>query len=160
DASRETLDHSVMYIFAVALEDGFWHHESSYSPERAHRPSTVALWHRVRTVEDPRWTRRYHSADGADSAFGGRVVVELEDGLRLEDELALADAHPGGARPFGRDDYVAKFVTLASELVPADEVRRFLASAERLGSLRHGELDELSLTVPGLETEQADGGIL
>ena len=25
-ASRETLDHSIMYIFAVALEDGAWHH--------------------------------------------------------------------------------------------------------------------------------------
>jgi 2-methylcitrate dehydratase len=160
DASRETLDHSVMYIFAVALEDGTWHHESSYSPERAHRPSTVALWHRIRTVEDPGWTRRYHSADGADSAFGGRVVVELEDGSRLEDELALADAHPGGARPFGRDDYVAKFAALASELVPADEAQRFLASAERLGSLHHGELGELGFTVPGLETEQVDGGIL
>jgi 2-methylcitrate dehydratase len=23
-ASRETLDHSIMYIFAVALQDGFW----------------------------------------------------------------------------------------------------------------------------------------
>ena len=34
-ASRETLDHSIMYIFAVALEDGGWHHERSYAPERA-----------------------------------------------------------------------------------------------------------------------------
>ena len=27
DASRETLDHSLPYIFAVALQDGAWHHE-------------------------------------------------------------------------------------------------------------------------------------
>ena len=26
NASRETLDHSIMYIFAVALEDADWHH--------------------------------------------------------------------------------------------------------------------------------------
>ncbi len=32
-ASRETLDHSIMYIFAVALEDGSWHHVKSYTPE-------------------------------------------------------------------------------------------------------------------------------
>ncbi|MCT4574143.1 hypothetical protein N3930_45180, partial [Bacillus thuringiensis] len=31
-ASRETLDHSVPYIFAVALQDGAWHHERSYDP--------------------------------------------------------------------------------------------------------------------------------
>ena len=34
-ASRETLDHSIMYIFAVALQDRCWHHIDSYAPERA-----------------------------------------------------------------------------------------------------------------------------
>ncbi len=37
-ASRETLDHSIMYIFAVALQDGGWHHVRSYAPERAAAP--------------------------------------------------------------------------------------------------------------------------
>ena len=36
-ASRETLDHSIMYIFAVALQDGRWHHVDSYKPRRAAR---------------------------------------------------------------------------------------------------------------------------
>src|SRR5271156_5280288 len=36
-ASRETLDHSIMYIFAVALQDGRWHHVDSYVPKRAGR---------------------------------------------------------------------------------------------------------------------------
>ena len=40
-ASRETLDHSIMYIFAVALEDGEWHHIKSYTPQRARRKSTI-----------------------------------------------------------------------------------------------------------------------
>ena len=31
NSSRETLDHSIMYIFAVALEDGRWHHIDSYT---------------------------------------------------------------------------------------------------------------------------------
>ena len=35
DASRETLDHSIMYILAVALQDGRWHHVASYAPARA-----------------------------------------------------------------------------------------------------------------------------
>ncbi len=34
-ASRETLDHSIMYIFAVALQDGKWHHVDSYTSKRA-----------------------------------------------------------------------------------------------------------------------------
>lgn len=73
DASRETLDHSLPYIFAVALQDGAWHHERSYAPERAHRRDTVELWRKISTVEDPEWTRRYHSTDPAERAFGARA---------------------------------------------------------------------------------------
>ncbi|WP_313348625.1 MmgE/PrpD family protein, partial [Paracoccus sp. (in: a-proteobacteria)] len=112
-ASRETLDHSIMYIFAVALEDGGWHHEKSYAPERAARPETVALWHKISTLEDAEWTRRYHARDPKEKAFGGRVEVRLKDGRIITDELALADAHPDGARPFARENYVRKFLTLS-----------------------------------------------
>src|ERR1700693_1059028 len=80
NASRETLDHSVMYIFAVALQDGRWHHVDSYTPERASRPDTVRLWRRIETREDPDWTRRYYSVDPAKKAFGARVEILLEDG--------------------------------------------------------------------------------
>ena len=79
-ASRETLDHSIPYIVAVALQDGEWHHERSYAPERAQRPDTVELWRRITTAEDAEWTRRYHSADPAEKAFGGRIEVEFTDG--------------------------------------------------------------------------------
>ena len=79
-ASRETLDHSLPYIFAVALQDGTWHHVRSYAPERAGRPDTVELWRKISTAEDPEWTRRYHDPDPAKRAFGGRVEVTLTDG--------------------------------------------------------------------------------
>ncbi len=51
NASRETLDHSIMYIFAVALEDGNWHHEDSYKPQRAKKESTVALWKKLKRLK-------------------------------------------------------------------------------------------------------------
>ncbi|MEV4903617.1 MmgE/PrpD family protein [Streptomyces albidoflavus] len=142
-ASRETLDHSVPYILAVALEDGVWHHERSYAPERARRPRTVALWQRITTVEDPEWTRRYHHPDPEQRAFGGRVVITLEDGTVLEDELAVADAHPAGARPFGRQQYADKFRTLAEGLVAPAVTGRFLDTAERLAGLSPAGLDGL-----------------
>ncbi|RZE08079.1 2-methylcitrate dehydratase [Streptomyces albidoflavus] len=142
-ASRETLDHSVPYILAVALEDGVWHHERSYAPERARRPRTVALWQKITTVEDPEWTRRYHHPDPEQRAFGGRVVITLEDGTVLEDELAVADAHPAGARPFGRQQYADKFRTLAEGLVAPAATGRFLDTAERLAGLPPAGLDGL-----------------
>ena len=145
-ASRETLDHSIPYIFAVALQDGAWHHERSYAPERARRPDTVELWRKISTVEDPVWTERYHATDPNQKAFGGRVVVELEDGSVIEDEIAMADAHPLGARPFTRPDYVTKFRTLAEGIVSRDEQDRFLDLVERLPELSAEEVCALSFT--------------
>ncbi|MBM3618040.1 MAG: MmgE/PrpD family protein [Alphaproteobacteria bacterium] len=145
-ASRETLDHSIMYIFAVALEDGGWHHVDSYTPERANRPSTVALWHKVSTVEDAEWTRRYHTHDPKEKAFGGRVVITLEDGTVIEDEMAVADAHPYGARPFVRENYVAKFRMLAKGVVSDAEQNRFLALVDNLTSLTAQQVVELNFT--------------
>src|ERR1700712_3043802 len=76
-ASRETLDHSIMYIFAVALEDGGWHHEKSYAPERTGRPGTIELWRKISTTEDPEWTRRYRAPDPNELAFGARIEIIL-----------------------------------------------------------------------------------
>ena len=45
------LDHSIMYILAVALQDGEWHHVRSYAPERASREDTIRLWHKISTIE-------------------------------------------------------------------------------------------------------------
>lgn len=147
-ASRETLDHSIMYIFAVALEDGRWHHVDSYAPERAARPETVALWRKVETREDPEWTRRYHSSDPREKAFGGRVEIAFADGATLVDELAVANAHSLGARPFARPDYVRKFEILTEGLIDAAERRRFLDAVQRLPRLGAGELGELNVVVP------------
>jgi 2-methylcitrate dehydratase len=146
-ASRETLDHSIMYIFAVALEDGGWHHERSYAPERARRSSTIALWHKILTAEDPEWSRRYHSRDPAEIAFGGRVVVTLQDGSTIEDQIAVADAHPLGASPFKRPHYLSKFETLTEGVVSPDERRRFIDAVERLPQLEPAELVQLNIAV-------------
>ena len=147
DASRETLDHSLPYIFAVALQDGTWHHEHSYAPERAHRPDTVELWHKISTVEDPEWTRRYHSTDPAEKAFGARAEVTLKSGEVITDELAVADAHPLGARPFEREQYIGKFTELADGVVDRVERQRFLDDVQRVGDMKGGELGALNVRV-------------
>jgi 2-methylcitrate dehydratase len=144
-----------MYIFAVALQDGSWHHERSYAPDRAHRPDTIALWRKISTVEDPRWTRRYHSTDAGEKAFGARAEVTLRNGDVITDELALADAHPLGARPFGRKQYIAKFTDLADGVVEPAEQHRFLSAVEGLATLDGGELGALNILIDPLVLDKA-----
>ena len=147
-ASRETLDHSIMYIFAVALEDGQWHHVRSYTPERARRPSTLNLWRSIETREDPEWTRRYHSSDPAEKAFGGRADIFLRNGSRITDEIRVANAHPLGAKPFTQEDYRRKFQSLTDGMLSPQESRRFLEVVQNLSTLRAGELRALNVTAP------------
>ena len=148
NASRETLDHSLMFIFAAALHTGFWHHVRSYAPEVVRHPDVVALWQKVQTIEDKAWTTRYHATDPNQKAFGGRVEITFADGRQLTDEIAVADAHPLGARPFARADYMRKFQTLTEELISKEESERFLAAAQRLPELETAQLAELNVVLP------------
>jgi 2-methylcitrate dehydratase len=147
-STRETLDHSIMYIFAVALQDGKWHHVQSYTPERAQRVDTVHLWHKIRTVEDHKWTDWYHEQDPNKKRFGGRVEILLSNGEKIVDELGVANAHPAGAKPFKREDYIRKFDTLTDGLISKDERNRFISLVQRLPELTAAEVLELNVQVP------------
>ncbi len=147
-ASRETLDHSIMYIFAVALQDGAWHHVESYSPERANRADTIKLWHKIKTVEDAKWTEMYHDADSNKKRFGGRVEILLNNGQTIIDELGVANAHPAGAKPFKRADYIKKFDTLTADIITKEERNRFISLCERLPELTAPELQQLNVQIP------------
>jgi 2-methylcitrate dehydratase len=118
----------------------------------------VALWRRIRTEEDSTWTRRYHSADPKEQAFGGRVRITLDDGRIIEDEIAVADAHPLGRKPFARKDYIAKFETLAQESARPEEVARFAAVALALPGLPPGRLLDLTVEVPA--ERRGESGLL
>ncbi|HEX2257443.1 MAG TPA: MmgE/PrpD family protein, partial [Afifellaceae bacterium] len=150
-ASRETLDHSAMFIFAVALQDGEWHHERSYAPERVNRPDTVSLWRKVETVEAADWTRRFEAPPPLDKDHGALAVIRLRDGSTIEDELAVADAHPRGARPFKRADYVDKFRTLTEGMVERAEAERFLALVQ---DLPHLSADALAGLTPAVSASR------
>ncbi len=159
-ASRETLDHSIMYIFAVALQDGTWHHVDSYTPKRAGQADTVRVWQKIETREDPEWTRRYRATDPNELSFGGRVEIFMRDGSKIEDEMAVANAHPLGAKPFGRDDYIHKFQTLTDGLITTRESNRFLEAVQDLAKLPAGDLHRLNVALPAGTLAVGKPGIL
>ncbi len=147
NASRETLDHSIMYIFAVALEDGDWHHERSYSKSRSNRKSTLKLWRSIKTHEDKKWTKKYHDPNPKNKSFGAKVVITLNNGKKIAEELERADAHPYGARPFKRLNYIKKFKILTDKILSKKESERFLKEVQNLKNLKSGQLHKLNIEV-------------
>jgi 2-methylcitrate dehydratase len=144
-ASRETLDHSIMYIFAVALEDAKWHHIKSYTKARANRKSTIKIWHSIKTHEDKKWTKKYHDSNPKNKSFGAKVVVTMKNGKKISEQLERADAHPYGARPFKRKDYIKKFNTLTENIISRKESLRFIKIVQNLKKIKKGQLTKLNI---------------
>jgi len=147
NATRETLDHSIMYIFAVALEDASWHHVKSYTKTRANRKSTIKIWHSIKTHEDKRWTKKYHDPNPKNKSFGAKVVVTMKNGKKISEQLERADAHPYGARPFERKDYINKFKALTNNIISRKESLRFIKVVQNLKKLKNGQLNKLNIEV-------------
>jgi 2-methylcitrate dehydratase len=131
--ARDALAHSVPYVFAVALQDGAWHHEQSYTPERSQRADTMALCQQISTIGSP-----------AEMVLGARATITMKSGAVITDELAAPDPHPSGARPFQRSDYIAKFTELAEGVIDRREQQRFLDVVTCLSDLKRGMLGMLN----------------
>ena len=146
-ASRETLDHSIMYIFAVALEDASWHHVNSYKKSRANKKSTIKIWRSIKTHEDKKWTKKYHDPNPKNKSFGAKVVVTLNNNKKIIEQLDKADAHPYGLRPFVRKNYINKFLTLTKNILSKKESDRFLKTVQNLTKLKSGQLNKLNIEI-------------
>lgn len=145
-ASRETLDHSAMYIFAVALEDGFWHHEKSYSKRRKNKPDTIKLWRKIKTFESKSWNKKYYDEPNPlKKVQGAKVEIELMNGVKIIDQIEFANAHPNGETPFGRDEYINKMKILNNNIIPKKEENRFLNLIGNLEKLKPNEVKTLNI---------------
>ena len=147
NASRETLDHSIMYIFAVALEDASWHHINSYKKSRANKKSTIKIWKSIKTHEDKKWTKKYHDPNPKKKSFGAKVVITLNNNKKIIEQLDKADAHPFGSRPFVRQNYINKFMTLTENIISKKESKRFLKTVQNLTKLKAGQLNKLNIEI-------------
>ena len=136
-----------MYIFAVALEDGNWHHIKSYSKTRAKRKSTIKLWRSIKTHEDKKWTKKYHDPNPKKKSFGAKVVITLKNGKKVVEQQEKAHAHPYGSRPFKRQNYIDKFLGLTESILDKKESARFLNAVQKLRKLKPGQLDQLNIQV-------------
>ena len=147
-ASRETLDHSAMYILAVALHNGRWHHNDSYAAACTEHPEILALWKKIETREDPYWEGRYHHQNPANRAFGGRLEVFLDDGSVVEAEKDVANAHPYGTNPWTWENYLTKFDALTAGAITPLERDGFVSAISNFGNLNSEGISYLNPILP------------
>ena len=101
----------------------------------------------IKTFEDKKWTKKYHDPNPKNKSFGAKVVVTLNNGKKIIEQLDRADAHPYGARPFKRKNYINKFLTLTDGILDKKESARFLKVVQNLKNLKAGELNKLNISV-------------
>jgi len=94
-----------------------------------------------------KWTNKYHDPNPKKKCFGGRVIIKMKDGSKIEDQLGIADAHPNGKRPFKRQNYINKFKTLTANIIDQKESERFLEDVQNLKEINKSELHKLNVEV-------------
>ena len=76
-----------------------------------------------------------------------KVIITFKNGQILADELERANAHPAGAKPFVRQNYIHKFDTLTKNIITAEERNRFIQLCENLANLTPQEVMQLNVQV-------------
>ena len=74
-------------------------------------------------------------------------MITLKDGKKIIEQQDRADAHPYGSRPFKRQDYINKFLTLTEKILEKKESDSFLRTVQNLRNLKSGQLDRLNIQV-------------
>ena len=78
----------------------------------------------------------------------------MKNGKKIIEELERADAHPYGARPFKRNDYIKKFLSLTDGILNKSESNRFLKIVQNLKKLKSGQLDKLNIEVKKIKIKK------
>ena len=115
--TRETADHSIPYLVAVALQDGAVTPDS-FTLQRIQDPVLRSLISRMNVEEDPEYTRRYP----------GEINCRIEVTTTSGEQLAVHTAYPKGhpSNPMTDAEIEAKFRSLSAELLTAQQCDRAL----------------------------------
>jgi len=148
NAPRGTLDHSIMFAIARALQLGRWDEEVYDIPEHE-KAELRELMLKVETKFDAEWERKYHSTDPREQAMGGKLIFTFADGASpVEIIKERANAHCYGATPWHRENYIGKFDKLTRAIISPELREIFLTAAADLETLA---TDQLAALTPPLD---------
>ena len=121
--TRETADHSLPYMLAVALTDGRVG-PASFEPARYLDPALRPLMSRIRVLEHPEFTRRFPQA------LTSEVEIRTGTGDRFVERAEYPKGH--AKNPMTDADVVTKFRDLTADVLPAARVATALEQLWRL----------------------------
>jgi 2-methylcitrate dehydratase len=133
--NRETADHSLPYLLAVALTDGDVG-VGSFTDERIADPALRPLMRKITVRENPDYTAQYRPPErGLAAAPHVRVTIRAVDGAVREEELTYPKGH--ALNPMTREDVDAKLARICAGLLKddhRDRIRDAWWGIESLGS--------------------------
>ena len=115
--TRETADHSLPYLLAVGLIDGFISAES-FSDARMRDPALRELMQRIRVSENEAFTREFPSK------LTTRIEVTTRGGQRYTGTASYPKGH--ARNPMSDADVEAKFAGLAGDILSAETARSLI----------------------------------
>jgi 2-methylcitrate dehydratase len=138
--TRETADHSLPYMLAVALRDGRVT-PASFEPERYLDPSLRPLMNRIRVAEHPEFTRR----------FPRELVSEIEVVTRSGQRFTGRAEYPKGhaRNPMTDAEIDTKFRDLAAGILGPAQVDAVLRTLWRLE-----EMDRIGVVMERLTVKR------
>jgi len=116
-ATKETADHSLPYIIAMAILEGKIDN-SSYAPKKFKDVKTLDFLKKVTVVEDKDLTAMYPEA------VANRVTVKLSSGKVISKQVNYHKGHP--KNPMSDEDVEKKFRTLTKRQLSKNQAKRAL----------------------------------
>ena len=115
--TRETADHSIPFLVALALQDGAVT-PASFTPEKIADPSIRSLMTKMTLTEGPGFTENYSRQ------YNCRIAIDTQSG----DTLAAATAYPKGHRqnPLTDAEVSDKFRRLATPAITPQQCQQAL----------------------------------
>jgi 2-methylcitrate dehydratase len=115
--TRETADHSLAYLLAVALQDGNITPDS-FTLERIRDPNLRPLMNRITIRENPAFTAQFPDA------LKSQIEVVTRSGERFVEQVSYPKGHRNN--PMSDHEVADKFLGLCQAVMPADQCQSAL----------------------------------
>jgi 2-methylcitrate dehydratase len=126
--TRETADHSLPFMLAIGLLEGFVGPEH-YVPQRYADPRILALMDRVSVREEGAYTERFPQVQTQ------RIEAVTATGAHLVNQVDFPKGHP--ENPMRDEEVLAKFRRLAASCLTAEQAEATIETVLQLENVGH-----------------------